>query len=515
MQKTYLLLILVSAFFLRVFYLDQLPPSLNWDEVSHAYNAYSLLKTGRDQWGQVLPLISFRAYGDYPAPLNLYFTIPFEYLLGPTDFAARLPHALIGALGVIPIFAAAYYWRKNSKLALLAALLFAVTPWTLFPSRAVFQSNWALFLLSLFLALYLRSRYRLSFLFLGLSLFSYHNARILVPLFAIFLLVYFRRHIFSWLIILGLSVFILLSPTTLARGSWVGLLDPGVISGIEQSRIASSLPDPLPRLIYNRPMYLAGQLTSHFLGYFSPRFLAFSGGTQWQYSLPGFGVLLMPQVIFFYLGLILILFKLKSSLPSDKLLLVWLFLAPLAAVITRDEFAVIRSNLMIPPLVLITALGLWRLRKAYMFAVLISLLVFLDLYLENYFIEYPVNYSQSWQYGYKEAVRFVKDRYSQYDEIIFTKRYGEPHEFVAFYWPWNPADFQTKVSWDYHANWYWVNSLEKFKFVNDWEMSQTVSLLPAGPKYLIVSSPDNPSSGTLLTQINFLDNKPAFIIKEL
>ena len=154
MQKTYLFLILILAIFLRVVYLDKFPPSLNWDEVSHAYNAYSLLRTGRDQWGQVLPLVSFRAYGDYPAPINLYFTVPFVFLFGPTDFTARFPHALIGTVGVIPIFAAAYYWRKNFKLALLASLLFAITPWALFPSRAVFQSNWALFLMSIFLILF-------------------------------------------------------------------------------------------------------------------------------------------------------------------------------------------------------------------------------------------------------------------------------------------------------------------------------------------------------------------------
>ena len=242
--------------------------------------------------------------------------------------------------------------------------------------------------------------------------------------------------------------------------------------------------------------------------------MALTGGTQWQYSLPGFGVLLLPEAIIFYFGLILILLKFKSSLPADKLLLAWLFLAALPAAITRDQFAVIRSNLMIPPLILISAWGLLRLRKALMIIVVISMFVFLDLFLENYFIEYPVNYSQSWQYGYKQAVQFVKERYSRYDQIIFTKHYGEPHEFIALYWPWNPVDYQAQAEWDYHANWYWVNALDKFKFVNDWEMPQTVASLPSGKNYLIVSSPDSPTAGNQLTTINFLDSKPAFIISE-
>jgi hypothetical protein len=37
------------------------PGSLNWDEVSLGYNAYSLAQTGHDEWGVVLPNI-FRAF---------------------------------------------------------------------------------------------------------------------------------------------------------------------------------------------------------------------------------------------------------------------------------------------------------------------------------------------------------------------------------------------------------------------------------------------------------------------
>ena len=33
------------------------------------------------------------------------------------------------------------------------------------------------------------------------------------------------------------------------------------------------------------------------------------------------------------------------------------------------------------------------------------------------------------------AVVYLKDHYSQYDQIIFTKKYGEPHEYILFFWP--------------------------------------------------------------------------------
>ena len=68
-----LLLVLLLASVLRFSVISKVPPSLNWDEVSHGYNAYSILKTGKDEWGVLLPTI-FRAYGDYKLPVYIYIT---------------------------------------------------------------------------------------------------------------------------------------------------------------------------------------------------------------------------------------------------------------------------------------------------------------------------------------------------------------------------------------------------------------------------------------------------------
>ena len=198
--------------------------------------------------------------------------------------------------------------------------------------------------------------------------------------------------------------------------------------------------------------------------------------------------------------------------------MIWLLLAPIPGSLTRDAPHVLRAITMLPAVIVITSIGIQSTIikfKLLQLLLTVTLLFSLDYFLFPVAFNYRTNYSWSWQYGYKEAIQFVKDRYSQYDQIIFTKRYAEPHEFIAFYWSWDPADFQKSKDWDYHADWYWVNSLDKIKFVNDWEMPQLIASQPGGQKYLIVSSPDNPSPGTLVNQINFLDSKPAFYIKEL
>src|SRR5258706_5616060 len=100
----WLILIIFFGAVLRFTALSQMPPALNWDEISHGYSAYSILKTGHDEWGQLLPVTNFRAYGDYPLPLNLYLTIPFEVVFGLTTTAIRLPHALLGTLTIVAVY---------------------------------------------------------------------------------------------------------------------------------------------------------------------------------------------------------------------------------------------------------------------------------------------------------------------------------------------------------------------------------------------------------------------------
>src|SRR3990170_4159282 len=180
-KKNYLLvLVILLAAMLRFTVISKVPPSLNWDEVSHGYNAYSILKTGRDEWGQLFPLVNFRAYCDYPLPLNLYITIPFISILGLTELAVRLPHVIFGVLTVLASYFLALGVTKNEKIGHIFALLVAITPWYLFTSRFVVQSNLSIFFLTVSAAAFFnRNKHKyllpVSFFSLGLTLFSYHT----------------------------------------------------------------------------------------------------------------------------------------------------------------------------------------------------------------------------------------------------------------------------------------------------------------------------------------------------
>src|SRR3990170_1862219 len=93
--KVILFLILAASLFLRVWKLDAVPVSLFSDELDVGYQAYSIIKTGRDYSGNVLPL-HFQSYADARAPLYIYASIPTVAVFGITAWGVRLPAAAFG-----------------------------------------------------------------------------------------------------------------------------------------------------------------------------------------------------------------------------------------------------------------------------------------------------------------------------------------------------------------------------------------------------------------------------------
>lgn len=552
-----LFLIVLLGFVLRFWRLDTNPPSLNWDEVSHGYNAYSILKTGSDEWGR-LPLANFRAYGDYPLPANLYLAIPSISVFGLNEFGIRAPHALLGGLTVLSCFFLVQGLGFGIWVGLLASFLVAIDPWTLFPSRFVVQSNISFFLITTGLALFLHRRKKAIFLplaglALGVSVYAYHNARIFVPLLLVSLIILYRsewrkwwqkrRTQFIFAATLLLVFFLPLIPIALgseaqARAQWVSIIDQGAINHIIESRAGSNLPPFLSRLVYNRPTYFLSHFWANYLGYFSPRFLFFAGGTQYQFNVPGKGVLYPVEMPFFYLGLGILVFGcLRKSFPPQKRTLwvafLWLLLSLIPAAITSGSGHVIRATTVLPLPQILVALGFFQFcqpfknrRVAVLFSVFFIFAIFAlaRSYLMIYFGSYRRDYSWSWQYGYKEAVYYIKQNYDRYNKIIFTKKYGEPHEFVLFYWPWDPDKYKKdeNLARYFRTGWYWVDSFAKFEFVNDWEVidklkikNENLKITEQDSRILLITSPGNYSGGwKKIKTIDFLDGKPAFEILE-
>lgn len=537
--------ILLIGLALRIHKVTEVPPSLNWDEVSIGYNAYSILKTGRDEWGQFLPL-HFRSYGEYKLPAQIYASIPAIAIFGLNDFGVRITPVFYGTLTILLLFFLTRKLFKNlpaqagDYIALLSALLLAISPWHIQLTRASFESSFSVFWVVMGVWFLIKGFEKpkwsiISVIPFAISVYTYNSARVFTPIFLAVILIVFRnqflKHKKEAIIaaILFLATLVPLIPfitsgEVRARYRLVSITDdPGLVPRINEKRGLSKLPAPLPRLIYNKVTFVTLYFTENYLAHFTPQFLFISGAPHKQHHVQGLGELYVIQAPFLLLGLYF-LFKKKNQFRW--LITSWIILAFIPVSVTNDSIPnALRTAIANPPYQILTALGFYdfyvllKNRKLKIALVMIAfsiLLLEVIRYLNIFYTIYPVKYSRDWQYGYEQAVSFVKQNYDNFDEIVFSRTYGEPHMFTLFYLNWDPAKYQNDPNLIRFEsdNWVWVLRFDKFYFPDlgdaGTKFADIVRQNP-GKKILFIGKPDDfPGSLPRLFSIKFLDGSGAF-----
>src|SRR5258708_36081811 len=101
-KTTYLFLfgIIILAALLRLWQLGNVPISPDWDEAALGYNAYSIMHTGRDEYGKFLPIV-LRSFDDYKPALYSNLAIPSIEIFGLNVFSVRFPSAIFVILAVL------------------------------------------------------------------------------------------------------------------------------------------------------------------------------------------------------------------------------------------------------------------------------------------------------------------------------------------------------------------------------------------------------------------------------
>ncbi|MBP9797272.1 MAG: glycosyltransferase family 39 protein, partial [Chitinophagales bacterium] len=111
--------IFLLALIIRLYKLGEFPVGFHIDEVKVGWNALSILKTLRDDQGNLLPLY-YNTFGDYRPTGIFYLSIPALAIFGNTIFAVRLTSSIFGALTVIPIYLITKHLFKNKENNLVA-----------------------------------------------------------------------------------------------------------------------------------------------------------------------------------------------------------------------------------------------------------------------------------------------------------------------------------------------------------------------------------------------------------
>jgi 4-amino-4-deoxy-L-arabinose transferase-like glycosyltransferase len=526
-QSHLLIVIITLALSLRLINLSTNPPGLNWDEVSMGYSAYSLLETGADEWGVKYPLL-FRSYGEWKSPVYIYLLMPFIKVLGLNAWGVRLPAALAG---VAAVYLAYLIGRKlyGDKVGLWAALFLTVSPWHLMLSRPAFEAGVALALVLGGIYLMLKDKTVWAALPFGIALHTYHSAKLVIP----FVFLYLGYQSYKKLgikklliasVILGIFALPiatdLLSGKSQKRYSQVGITtDAELVERFYKYRDTFPLGDLGNKIVWNKYSFLFAKGFSNWTSYLSPHFLLGSESIRAQHSIPFRGVLYFTEFALMVFGLIT-LFK-KEKGVARYLPIIMIVVAFIPPALTKDPYHVLRSILTLPWWQLLAAVGLVELTKSkfkYLKIVYLLLLIEILTFIFLYFAWYPKAFARDWQYGYQQATEYLQEHDSDYDQIVFTKTYGEPQIFLAFYSQLDPRIYQeASQHWlTYEDQGFpWLDQLPsytlgKYTFQNIRYMGT-----PRNSKILYVGKADDFWSDThILEKLDFPDKTNAFTITD-
>ena len=491
MNKWLLPLILGLAFLLRIIALDSYPVGFTPDEASFGYDAYSLLKTGKDQWGNSFPLV-LKSFGDYKAPVYAYLTMPSVAIFGLTKFAVRLPNALLGVAAVYVLYLlvskllnAGYKLKLgslntetlmlNSKtVALVSSLILAVSPWHIMMSRGAFEANLITFFVPLGIYLFLKERYYLSATILGLSMFTYHSAKFIAPLIFVALIIVFRKKvvkpIFVFCFFLGLTVFTF-SQGAGARVKDINIFSGSVEEGSELKNIAVNGGEPyfLSKMFHNKFTVSFDRFINNYVSYFSPQFLLTKGPAETTYGMmPGTGVLNFVEFIGLLVGLFYLFLSNVLKTRYKLLILFWLLVSAVpASLATGPGYAANRAVAMVPVIQIISAIGICYLiknRKVVGFVLIGLGFLSFSLFAEKYLFLSPQLSANGMLSGNLEIAKYLETK-NDFEKIVVSKTLSEPHIYIAFAMKTNPKDYQEATKyWNFEdLNLKWVDQMPEYR----------------------------------------------------
>lgn len=483
-----LALIICIGIVLRVLFLQSSPPALNEDEAALGYNAYSLLLTGRDEHGVFFPL-SLESFGDWKLPVYSYTAILPIALFGLSEFAVRFPSIVAGIVGIFLIYNISQKLFSKKPVSLFAAYFFAVSPWSIYFSRAAYEVNLATTIFLGGFLLFLKgldrnknsSKYLLSAgVLLGITLFTYHLYIVFIPLVSLLLSIY------SWKK-LGIKIaFFLLPIIFLTFVSFMSSYSKSAVKfttttiftnkDIIYNRVdrfrKDSISHPLLfEKIHTKYAGIPYQILQNYLTSFSSSFLFDKGGEKLKHNLDGFGNLYIFDFFLVVVGFAGLFYYREKKIP---ILLVWLAIAPIPSALTLDAPNSTRLFILMPLFVLVCAYGAWiiieklknnmwgKIMIGFLsFSFFINVLFFLDLY----FIHFPYNRAGFWRFGYKELVK-VSNNYPN-KKLIMQGVYDFPYIFFLFYNKYDPEKFRKEV--EYYPVSYdgfrYVKQFGRYKFV--------------------------------------------------
>lgn len=450
---------------LRTILFGHIPPGLNQDEAAAGYEAYSLLLTGKDKWGNIWPGY-FIAWGAGQNVLYSYLLVPVIHFFGLSIESVRSINLIFGIL-TIPLL---YEFTKKTvsrRIAYISTFLLVFSPWHIMLSRWGLESNLLPFFIllgfyTIHRALRSESSFRDKIFCLvpwAIALYAYGTFYFM--LFVLFFLIFKYHRIlilekkFQWII--SILVFLIIS-------------SPIILFVIKNSVFRSGLffeqylPFSVPLLTGTPFRAMNPQTNLEFI------FNGFQDSNIWN-RIPGIPPIYMIFFPFLFVGIRTLFNKWKYQ-RKIHILLIWLFSCfPLFFITSLN---INRANSIFIPSLIISMIGFETvlrgvkdkdLRRTFKRAIVSWILISSFLFVTNYFFFYysaaASAFNDGLEYAFEEAVAQSKKS----EKILITNQIRLPYVYILFFDRYSPYEFQknSKYSLDKDGA-YNVKSFGRFYF---------------------------------------------------
>lgn len=455
-----LIFILLIGTFFRIYKINFLPPSINYDEIDAGYQAMIFNQNHTDYYANKYP-VHFRSFGDYRTSLHIYSIAFIQKIINNPEISIRLTSSIYGILTIF-IF---YLITKS----LIPSFLLSISPWFIHYNRIGFEASGMIFYF--LLAIYFWKKFitkkdlknlLLTCLFLCLMPYFYSTAKLFILIIVlIFLLVWWtdikKIGIKNLIISLVFSVFLLvpmgidtLNGKAGHRFSYIGIFtmphreqivdtlryQDAIVNHPNEIGVSTSL---LSKIFHNKYQLIIKKFISNYINSFSPEFFFLIGDRNIRQGFGNHGLLYLVDFIFIFIGLYSSLHQKKTN----KLTLFFfylLILSPIPFSLTRDSDYphATRLILMLPSLIYFIFKGIKFIQKKFNYSIFIISFLYLISFINfwhYYYYHYPQESADVWNTGMKEVVLYTNNFTDK--PIIFSDSYLSFVSHFLFYHPYN------------------------------------------------------------------------------
>ncbi len=450
-----LFLLLIISSIVRTVAPTVSPPELFGDEVDVGYQAYSLLKTGKDVRNYPVPLY-VHSLSESRAPLLIYATVPSILIFKNTIVGVRAPEYIFGSLAPIISVCLAYKLTRSKKISLLTGFFLATLPWHIHYSRSAFEVVIMLDLIMAGTTLLLSQKRILGVVLLFLSMYTYSTAVIfaLCLFFGLWILIPKIRHKTTFVAALIMClplIFNLIQGSASQRFSILSIFNEN-----EQIKTITELRSVdlsvWAKIWHNKAQSLVYKFLSNYFQSFSTDFLFVRGDPTLRHGIGQIGNFLSITAPLILMGFVRFLKK-RLMIP-----ILWFILAPIPAALTVDGgYHATRLFLLVFPLVLAMGLGVIECihffnnkKISYSLLSLFAIIFCYQFgwYTHYYYVHYPTASWRWWHVGFSKTFTEVSKIQDQYTRVFINNTYEPALIRYLFYSEYDPKRFHQTFSND-------------------------------------------------------------------